>query len=134
MKLDGFGIMVEDMAVMVRFYRDVLGFEIKEDENTTNVFLEKDGTLFLLYRRTDFEQMTGNSFSYVKGLNGHYEIALSVSDYAAVDQAFETITAAQGTVVMRPETMPWGQRTCYIADPEGNLVEIGSFEKGTAEK
>ena len=30
MKLDGFGIMVDDMAVMVRFYRDVLGFEIKE--------------------------------------------------------------------------------------------------------
>ena len=24
-------------------------------------------------------------------------------------------------------TEPWGQRTCYIADPEGNLIEIGSF-------
>jgi extradiol dioxygenase family protein len=24
---------------------------------------------------------------------------------------------------------PWGQRTCYIADPEGNLIEIGSFIK-----
>ena len=43
MKLEGFGIFVDDMATMVRFYRDVLGFEIKEDENTTNVFLEKDG-------------------------------------------------------------------------------------------
>ena len=26
MRLDGFGIFVDDMAVMVRFYRDVLGF------------------------------------------------------------------------------------------------------------
>ena len=34
MRLDGFGIFVDDMAVMVRFYRDVLGFEIKEDEKT----------------------------------------------------------------------------------------------------
>ena len=34
MKLDGFGIFVKDMAVMVRFYRDVLGFEIKDDSNT----------------------------------------------------------------------------------------------------
>ena len=57
MKLDGFGIFVKDMATMVRFYRDVLGFEIKEDENTSNVYLEKDGTLFLLYRRTDFEKI-----------------------------------------------------------------------------
>ena len=24
---------------------------------------------------------------------------------------------------------PWGQRTCYIADPEGNLIEIGSRNK-----
>ena len=55
MKLDGFGIFVKDMPTMVQFYRDVLGFEIKEEENTTNVYLVKDETLFLLYRRTDFE-------------------------------------------------------------------------------
>ena len=30
MRLDGFGLLVEDMAKMIRFYRDVLGFEIKE--------------------------------------------------------------------------------------------------------
>ena len=30
--------------------------------------------------------------------------------------------------VMEPATMPWGQRTCYVADPEGNLIEIGSFQ------
>ena len=40
MRLDGFGIFVDDMAVMVRLYRDVMGFGIKEDENTSNVFLE----------------------------------------------------------------------------------------------
>ena len=28
-----------------------------------------------------------------------------------------------------PTTEPWGQRTCYIADPEGNLIEIGSFNR-----
>lgn len=130
MKLDGFGIMVKDMAVMVRFYRDVLGFAIQEDEHTSNVFLEKDGTLFLLYRRSDFENMTNRKFSYASGINGHYEIALSVENYAAVDREFLAVTAAGGQAVMAPTTEPWGQRTCYIADPEGNLVEIGSFEKG----
>ena len=59
MKLEGFGLFVEDMAVMVRFYRDVLGFAIRESEDATNVYLEKDGTLFLLYRRSDFEAMRG---------------------------------------------------------------------------
>ncbi len=32
MRLDGFGLLVEDMGKMIRFYRDVLGFEIKENE------------------------------------------------------------------------------------------------------
>lgn len=127
LRLDGFGIMVDNMSVMVRFYRDVLGFEIKEEENTSNVFLEKDGTLFLLYRKSDFEKMTGRSFSYAKGINGHYEIALSVSNYDAVDRAFESIVKRGAQAVMPPTTEPWGQRTCYIADPEGNLIEIGSF-------
>ena len=129
MRLDGFGIMVDDMAVMVRFYRDVLGFEIREEENTSNVFLQKDGTLFLLYRKTDFEKMTGRSFSYCSGVNGHYEIALGVETYAAVDAAYARVVAAGARPIMVPTTEPWGQRTCYIADPEGNLIEIGSFVK-----
>ena len=58
MRLDGYGLFVNDMATMIRFYRDVLGFEIKENENTDNVYLIKDGTLFLLYGRKDFEKMT----------------------------------------------------------------------------
>lgn len=130
MKLEGFGIMVDDMAVMVRFYRDVLGFEIKEEEDTTNVFLEKDGTLFLLYRKTDFEKMTNRRFSYCSGINGHLEIALSVENYTAVDKVYADVVAAGAVGIMEPTTEPWGQRTCYIADPEGNLIEIGSFIEG----
>lgn len=70
MRLDGFGLLVDDMGKMIRFYRDVLGFEIKEDENTSNVYLVKDGTLFLLYGRNDFEKMTNRKYEYIKGLNG----------------------------------------------------------------
>ncbi len=130
MKLDGFGIFVKDMGTMIRFYRDVLGFEIREDENCSNVFLEKDGTLFLFYGRRDFESMTGKQFQYADHVNGHFEIALSVDDYKAVDETFKTVVAKGAVPVMAPTTEPWGQRTCYVADPEGNLVEIGSFVKG----
>ena len=38
MKLDGFGLFVENMGNMIRFYKDVLGFEIKESEDTSNVY------------------------------------------------------------------------------------------------
>lgn len=129
MRLDGFGIFVNDMAEMIRFYRDVLGFEIKESEDTNNVYLVKDGTLFLLYGRKDFEKMTDKKYEYVKGFNGHYEIALYVDTFDEVDKAFEEVVSKGAKVILNPTTEPWGQRTCYIADPEGNLIEIGSFNK-----
>ncbi|MCH5205204.1 MAG: VOC family protein [Oscillospiraceae bacterium] len=129
MKLDGFGLFVNDMGTMIRFYRDVLGFEIKESEDTSNVYLIKDGTLFLLYGRKDFEKMTSRKYEYVKGLNGHSEIALYVDTFEEVDEVFKKVVEKGATPVLEPETEPWGQRTCYIADPEGNLIEIGSFNK-----
>jgi len=129
MRLDGFGLFVKDMGTMIRFYRDVLGFEINEDENTSNVYLVKDGTLFLLYGRDDFEKMTSRKYEYVKGLNGHAEIALYVDTFGEVDAEFEKAVAKGADPVLEPTTEPWGQRTCYIADPEGNLIEIGSFNR-----
>lgn len=129
MHLDGFGLLVNDMPTMIRFYRDVLGFEIQEDEHTENVYLVKDGTLFLLYGRKDFEKMTHQSYTYLKGLNGHFEIALYVDTFEEVDLEFQRAINQGALPVLEPTTEPWGQRTCYIADPEGNLIEIGSFNR-----
>ncbi len=129
MKLDGFGLFVNDMAAMIRFYRDVLGFDIREAEDASNVYLVKDGTLFVLYGRKDFERMTDRSYEYVRGLNGHSEIALYVDTYEEVDTAFADVVSKGAVPVMEPTTEPWGQRTCYVADPEGNLIEIGSFNR-----
>lgn len=129
MRLDGFGLFVDDMATMIRFYRDVLGFEIKEAEDAVNVYLIKDGTLFMLYERKNFEKMTSRKYEYLKGFNGHFEIALYVDTFEEVDIEFAKAVSKGATPVLEPTDEPWGQRTCYIADPEGNLIEIGSFNK-----
>ncbi len=129
MKLDGFGLFVEDMPTMVRFYRDVLGFEIREGENAENVYLIKDGTLFMLYARKNFEKMTSRKYEYIKGFNGHFEIALYVDTFEEVDLEYAKAIEKGAQSILEPTTEPWGQRTCYIADPEGNLVEIGSFNR-----
>ena len=134
MRLDGYGLFVKDMAAMIRFYRDVLGFEIKEDENTENVYLLKDGTLFLLYGRNDFEKLTGKNFSYLNGVNAHSEMALYVDTYAEVDLQYQNAIAHGAASILEPTTEPWGQRTSFLADPEGNVIEIGSWNKPYAEK
>ena len=55
------------------------------------------------------------------------KFALSVPTFADVDKEFKRVVSLGATPVLEPELEPWGQRTCYIADPEGNLIEIGSF-------
>ena len=134
MRLDGFGLFVENMENMIKFYRDVLGFEIKEELDTSNVYLKKDGTLFLLYGRKDFEKMTNRKYEYVKGLNGHFELALYVDTFDEVYETYNRIIKQGAKPILEPTTEPWGQRTCYIADPEGNLIEIGSWNRPFEEK
>ena len=134
MRLDGYGLFVKDMATMIRFYRDVLGFDIKEDENTDNVYLVKDGTLFLLYGRKDFETLTGKRYEYLKGINAHSEMALYVDSFSQVDEEYQKAIDNGATSLLEPTTEPWGQRTCFIADSEGNIIEIGSWNKPYEEK
>ena len=134
MRLDGYGLFVKDMATMIRFYRDVLGFDIKEEENTDNVYLVKDGTLFLLYGRKDFETLTGKRYEYLKGINAHSEMALYVDSFSQVDEEYKKAIDNGATSLLEPTTEPWGQRTCFIADPEGNIIEIGSWNKPYEEK
>ena len=134
MHLDGYGLFVRDMGKMIRFYRDVLGFEIKEAEDADNVYLVKDGTLFLLYGRKDFEKMTGKKFEYLKGVNAHAEMALYVDTFEEVDKEDNNALHNGATSILPPTLEPWGQRTCFIADPEGNIIEIGSWNKKYEDK
>lgn len=134
MHLDGYGLFVRDMGKMIRFYRDVLGFEIKEAEDADNVYLVKDGTLFLLYGRKDFEKMTGKKFEYLKGINAHAEMALYVDTFEEVDKEYDNALENGATSILPPTLEPWGQRTCFIADPEGNIIEIGSWNKKYEDK
>ncbi|HAJ80429.1 MAG TPA: hypothetical protein DCO75_11740 [Fibrobacteres bacterium] len=73
--------------------------------------------------------MTNRKYEYVASCNGHFEIALRVENFQEVDKTYQKLIDFGATSILEPTTEPWGQRTCYISDPEGNLVEIGSFNK-----
>ena len=81
----------------------------------------------ILFPRADFEQMTGQRYTYPKGFNGTMELAIDVPSFAHVDKEYAHAISLGAASVMEPVTEPWGQRTCYVADPDGNLIEINSF-------
>ena len=67
---------------------DVLFYYLNK-EDTSNVYLVKDGTLFLLYGRNDFEKMTRRKYEYIKGFNGHMKIGSWNKPYEEKDLSEE---------------------------------------------
>lgn len=64
-----------------------------------------------------------------KGFNGTMELSFDVPTFADVDREYLQAITNGATSVLPPTTEPWGQRTCYVADPDGNMIEISSFIK-----
>lgn len=128
-KREGVGIVVKDVKSMADFYRDVLGFDIVYAGDMDYARLEKGGMVLMLYGRSSFEEMTSQKFQYLEGLNGCHQISLGVGNYAAVDAAYENTIKAGAKPILAPVTREWGQRICYVADPEGNLIELGSYKQ-----
>lgn len=56
-------------------------------------------------------------------------MALYVDTFQEVDEQYQNAISKGATSLLEPTTEPWGQRTCFIADPEGNVIEIGSWDK-----
>ena len=74
--------------------------------------------------------MIGQTPKYPEGLNGTFELAIDLPASADVDKEFERIIKTGGIPVYAPRDEPWGMRSSMAADPEGNLIEIGSWNKG----
>ena len=129
-KLKAVGLFVKDMAAMVAFYRDVVGFPLKWDGVDPSVIIELDNYRFLLFGRHDFEELTQQKYSYPSGNNGTFELALDVDTPDEVDKEFNRMVNLGATPIIEPKTYPWGLRSCYVADPEGNLIEIATWKSG----
>ncbi|HXH02715.1 MAG TPA: VOC family protein, partial [Candidatus Competibacteraceae bacterium] len=50
-----------------------------------------------------------------------FELGFKVVD---VDAAYAELIGQGATPVTPPTTRPWGQRTAYLADPDGHLIEL----------
>lgn len=72
-------------------------------------------------------QAIGESYVPPKGINQTFEIALWLPCFADVDEEYERLSKLGVRFPTgEPITFPFGIRNFYVADPEGNLLEIGS--------
>lgn len=119
------GLFVEDMEKMVKFYRDILGFEADWDGGPFVSFTVKDGGLFMFDRKMFAEAMK-QPYQPPRGFNLTMEIGIGVPTKEDVDREYARLAALGVQIILEPETQPWGQRNFWIADPEGNYIEVAA--------
>ena len=121
-------LFADDMNRMVRFYRDTLGFNTQWDGGDFAEFETASGALSLfMYSREQFVQAIGERYVPPNGINQTFEIALWLPRFADVDAEYERLSKLGARFPAgEPITYTFGIRNFYVADPEGNLLEIGS--------
>ncbi len=121
-------ILAGDMDVMVRFYRDTLGFQTQWDGGDFAEFETASGALsFFMYSRKAFAKEIKEDYIPPRGINQTFEIALWLPCYADVDAEYDRLSKLDIRFPTgKPTTFSFGIRNFYVADPEGNLLEIGS--------
>ena len=124
----GIGLLVEDIEKMVAFYKDIMGFETDWDGGLFAEIKTKSGPLsFFMYDRKNFAIAVGETYRPTTGINLTMEIGFWLPRFADVDAEYERLTAlGVKSFSGEPITYPFGIRNFYVADPEGNLFEIGS--------
>jgi catechol 2,3-dioxygenase-like lactoylglutathione lyase family enzyme len=120
-------ILTDDLKPMKAFYSDLLGFEVIEDlENY--VEFRNPGVRFAICTREVMHEATGHE-SYREERGSHaFELAFPVGDPGDVDRVYDEVVAGGATPIKGPEMMPWGRKTAFIADPDGNIHEIYSYK------
>ncbi|MET8230382.1 VOC family protein [Micromonospora sp. NPDC005298] len=119
-----------DPDASLAFYRDVLGFEVRNDvgyqgmrwitvgpvgQPDTAIVLHPPGATPGLTddeRRTIAEMMAKGSY---------FGVNLAATD---LDETFGTLASAGAEVVQEPTDQPYGVRDCALRDPAGNMVRI----------
>ena len=114
-------LFVRDLARCLTFYRDTLGLEVTESTPELASF-QMENVYFLLLEVSAAARMISEEALELKIDGGpRVLLAAGVED---VDAAYESLKAKGVTVLRPPTDQPWGLRTAYFADPEGNLWEI----------
>ncbi len=121
---------LDDPDVALAFYRDTLGFEVRNDVGYGGLRWitvgppDQPDTSIVLYppaaspgitddeRRTIAEMMAKGTYA---------AIILATKD---LDATFERLQASDAEVVQEPVDQPYGVRDCAFRDPAGNLIRL----------
>jgi catechol 2,3-dioxygenase-like lactoylglutathione lyase family enzyme len=119
-----------DPEASLAFYRDVLGFEVRNDVGYGGMRWITVGppgqpdTAIVLAPPDAYPGITDDERRTIAEMMAKGTYAIIVLATADLDRTFEHLQASDAEVVQEPTDQPYGIRDCAIRDPAGNLIRI----------
>ncbi len=119
MKFTGICLVTENVPALVQFYTRVLGCQAVGNDVHSEFWFE--GVSIAIFTRQGMEEMAPGC---MRGAGyGSITIGLEVND---VDAEYERVKTLDVDFIKLPATYPWGARSFWFRDPDGNIVDFYS--------
>lgn len=113
-------LIVEDLDRSLAFYTQVLGIKL---QHRAEQFAQLDtgATRLALFTRDAMAETLSMPLQTPAANAPGFELGFKVAD---VDAAYQELRNNGAPEVIAPTDRPWGQRTAYVRDPDGHLIEL----------
>jgi len=127
MKFSGVCLITPNLKRMQDFYQAVL--QVTTEEEPGVVSFSTAGLELAIFAAQGMDTFAPGS---MEGAGyGSFTLDFEVED---VDREYQRLKNMNVTVLKQPETHPWGRRSFWFRDPDGNIVNfyanVTNFEKG----
>ena len=126
-------VTVNDVDESLAFYRDALGFEVRNDVAsgefrwvTLGGSDHSGADLVLSVPHAGRSQADGDALQELLTKGVLPQLIFRADD---LDATFEKVLASGAEVLQEPTDQPWGPRDCAFRDPSGNTVRISQTSK-----
>lgn len=119
-----------DAEVSLAFYRDTLGFEVRNDVGYNGLRWitvgpkGQPGTSIVLYPPGATPGVTDDEKRTIAEMMAKGTFAMMLFATKDLDATFEKLQAADAEIVQEPTEQPYGVRDCGVRDPAGNMLRI----------
>ena len=124
-----------DPEASLTFYRDTLGFEVRNDVGYEGMRwitvgpVGQPGTSIVLHPPAAGPGVTDDERRAIVEMMAKGTYAVIVLATADLDATFERVQASGAEVVQEPTEQPYGVRDCAIRDPAANLIRIQELRR-----
>jgi predicted enzyme related to lactoylglutathione lyase len=117
MNLTGICLNTPNVPALAEFYSRLLNLPAEGDENHAE--MHTAGAGIAIFSTRGMEAMAPGSMQ--GACSGSVTLMIEVED---VDVEYERVKNLGVAFIMLPTTHPWGARSFWIKDPDGNIVDF----------